>query len=155
MVQTLQWVQIEKMYFEVVFNLSFHHVGEFEPCQTGFNIFTFFLSPSWRLCPKMNNSRHFFVIVIPSSGHAQPIRPDGEFLCHNLLLLRFCQQNCLSLSADWWWWNVKWWYETVFLIGCSLISWPIRGSDTLDWVKYQCGTGKFLPASNIIRPRSK
>ena len=48
MVQTLQRNQVEKMYFDIVFNLSLHHVGEFEPCQTWFNIFTLFLSPSWR-----------------------------------------------------------------------------------------------------------
>ena len=52
MVQTLQWDQVEKMYFEIVFDLSIHHVGEFEPCQTQFNIFNFFLSPSWRLGPQ-------------------------------------------------------------------------------------------------------
>ena len=34
MVQTLQCNQVEKMYFQIVFNLSLHHVGEFEPCQT-------------------------------------------------------------------------------------------------------------------------
>ena len=34
MVQTLQRNQVEKMYFDIVFNLSLHHVGEFEPCQT-------------------------------------------------------------------------------------------------------------------------
>ena len=48
MVQTLQRNLVEKMYFDIVFNLSLHHVGEFEPCQTRFNIFTLFLSPSWR-----------------------------------------------------------------------------------------------------------
>ena len=52
MVQTLQRNLVEKMYFDIVFNLSLHHVGEFEPCQTRFNIFTLFLSPSWRLGPK-------------------------------------------------------------------------------------------------------
>ena len=54
MVQTLQRNQVEKMYFDIVFNLSLHHVREFEPCQTRFNIFTLFLSPSWRLGPKIS-----------------------------------------------------------------------------------------------------
>ena len=55
MVQTLQRNQVEKMYFDIVFNLSLHHVGEFEPCQTQFNIFTLFLSPSWHLGPKISS----------------------------------------------------------------------------------------------------
>ena len=54
MVQTLQWDQVQKEYSEIVFNLYLHHVGEFEPCQTRFNTFTFFLSPSWRLGPKIS-----------------------------------------------------------------------------------------------------
>ena len=40
------------MYFEIAFNLSLYHVGEFEACQTRFNIFTLFLSPSWRHGPQ-------------------------------------------------------------------------------------------------------
>ena len=43
-----------KMYFEIVFNLSLHQVGDKATCQTWFNIFTFFLSPSWRLGPKIS-----------------------------------------------------------------------------------------------------
>ena len=53
MVQTLQRDQVQKEYSEIVFNLYLRHVGEFEPCQTRSNIFTFFLSPSWRLGPKI------------------------------------------------------------------------------------------------------
>ena len=59
MVQTLQQDQVDKMYFEIVFDLSLHHVGEFEACQTGSNIFTFFLSPLWRLGPRINILRDF------------------------------------------------------------------------------------------------
>ena len=72
MVQTLQWDQVEKMYFEIVFDLSIHHVGEFEPCQTQFNIFNFFLSPSWRLDPQ---NSFFFSIVVILSSLVKPIRP--------------------------------------------------------------------------------
>ena len=57
MVQTLQWDQVQKEYSEIVFNLYLHHVGEFEPCQTVSNIFTFFLSPLWRLGPKISSFR--------------------------------------------------------------------------------------------------
>ena len=59
MVQTLQWDQVQKEYSEIVFNLYLHHVGEFEPCQTVSNIFTFFLSPLWRLGPRINILRDF------------------------------------------------------------------------------------------------
>ena len=44
--------QVEKMYFKIVFNLSLHQVDDKATCQTQLNIFTFFLSPSWRHEPK-------------------------------------------------------------------------------------------------------
>ena len=53
MLQTLQRDQVQKEYSDIVYNLSLHHVGEFEACQTGSNIFTFFLSPSRHLGPKI------------------------------------------------------------------------------------------------------
>ena len=34
MVQTLQPDQVEKVYFEIAFELCLHHVGEFGPFQT-------------------------------------------------------------------------------------------------------------------------
>ena len=50
----LQQDQVEKMYFEIVFNLSLHQVDDKATCQTRFNIFTLFLSPLWRLGPKIS-----------------------------------------------------------------------------------------------------
>ena len=41
-----------KMQFQTVFKFSLHHVGDNETSQTQFNIFNFFLSPSWRLGPQ-------------------------------------------------------------------------------------------------------
>ena len=55
MVQTLQQDQVDKMYFEIVFDLSLHDVGEFGPCLTQFYIFNFFLSPLWRHDSKIDN----------------------------------------------------------------------------------------------------
>ena len=54
------------MYFEIVFDLSLHHVGEFEACQTGSNIFTFFLSPLWHLGSKINILREPKLLVKPT-----------------------------------------------------------------------------------------
>ena len=70
--------QVEKMYFEIVFNLSLHQVEDKATCQTQFYIFNFFLSPLWRLGPKIFM---LFLCVGFSSGHAQPIWPLlDEFL---------------------------------------------------------------------------
>ena len=66
MVQTLQRDQVQKEYSEIVFNLYLHHVGEFQPCQTVSNIFTFFLSPLWRLGPKINILREPKLLVKPT-----------------------------------------------------------------------------------------
>ena len=37
MLYYLQRDQVEKMQFKIVFDLSLHHVGEFETCQTQHN----------------------------------------------------------------------------------------------------------------------
>ena len=44
---------VGKMQFQTVFKFSLHHVGDNETCQTWLNIFTFFLSPSRHLGPKI------------------------------------------------------------------------------------------------------
>ena len=48
----LQWDHVQKMQFQTSFKFSLHHVGDNETSQTQFNIFNFFLSPSWRLGPQ-------------------------------------------------------------------------------------------------------
>ena len=83
---------VGKMQFQTVFKFSLHHVGDNYTSQTQFNIFNFFLSPSWRLDPR--NSFFFSCLDFPSS-HEQPIRP------------RLCkyQSNILPLSHNGVFWS--------------------------------------------------
>ena len=60
---------VEKMYFEIVFNLSLHQVEDKATCQTQFYIFNFFLSPLWRLGPKI--FMLFCVWVFPLAMHSR------------------------------------------------------------------------------------
>ena len=53
MVETLQRDHIEKMQFEIVFNLSLYQVGGFGTSPTQSIFSTFFSSPLWRHCSKI------------------------------------------------------------------------------------------------------
>ena len=100
MLQTLQRNQVDKMYFEIVFDLSLHHVGEFEACQTGSNIFTFFLSPLWHLGSKINILREPKLLVKPTWTNllTNQIRPREKTVIQLLSLQKHNKKTITSIT---------------------------------------------------------
>ena len=90
--------QVEKMYFEIVFNLSLHQVEDKATCQTQFYIFNFFLSPLWRHDSKIDNfiNSSRLVSAAEPGQNAKPCAKINIFKRANLIGQEICPRGLLT-----------------------------------------------------------